>query len=94
MLAAVVCRPQKERQSNGKLKCGLKISRFVLTLPRNAYDAGSVIYNKNGEIIGACNYAYGQVARICGKLQNVVVVYSCENHITGELFVDKYGLDI
>jgi hypothetical protein len=59
----------------------------------NAYDAGSVIYDKNGKIIGNCNYAYGQFDSICGKLQNVVVIYRCKNHITGEPFVDKYGLD-
>ena len=58
----------------------------------NAYDAGAVIYDKDGNVIGNCNYAWGQVDTICKQLQNCTTIYRCHNHISGEPFVDKYGL--
>ena len=58
----------------------------------NAYDAGAVVYDKNGSEIGDCNYAWGQVDSICGQLQACEVIYRCEDHISGEPAIDKYGL--
>ncbi len=58
----------------------------------NVYDAGSVIYDKSGNKIAECNYAYGDVNDICNKLRNCSVVYRCHNYISGNPFVDKYGL--
>ena len=58
----------------------------------NAYDAGATVYDYNGDIIGSCNYAWGGVDSICGQLNDCKVIYRCDNHITGEPPVDKYGL--
>ena len=58
----------------------------------NAYDAGSVVYDMDGNRIGNCNYAWGPVDPICNQLENCQVIYRCANHISGEPFVDKYGL--
>jgi len=58
----------------------------------NVYDAGTVIYDKDGNIIGNCDFAWGHVDSICGQLQECVTIYRCHNHISGEPFVDKYGL--
>lgn len=58
----------------------------------NVPDAGSVIYDMDGNIIGGCNYAWGQVDSICGQLQVCEVIYRCENHISGEPAINKYGL--
>lgn len=58
----------------------------------NAYDAGSKIFDKEGNEIGTCNYAWGPVLPICTALQDCEVIYRCENHITGNPPVDKYGL--
>ena len=58
----------------------------------NAYDAGSIIYNKAGDKIGTCNYGEAQIDSMCTNLSDCNVIYRCHNHITGEPFVDKYGL--
>ena len=58
----------------------------------NAYDAGSVIYNKKGNAIGSCNYAWGSVDPICGQLADCKVIYRVKNSIWGGPAVDKYGL--
>ena len=58
----------------------------------NAYDAGSVIYDKNGKQIGSCNYAWGNVEPICGQLKNCEVIYRVKDNIWGEPAVDKYRL--
>lgn len=64
----------------------------VYTAGLNAYDAGDVVYDKDGEIIGACNYAWGNVDSICGQLTDCKVIYRVENNIWGLEPVDKYGL--
>jgi len=58
----------------------------------NAYDAGSVIYDKNGKQIGSCNYTLGNVEPICGQLKNCEVIYRVKDNIWGEPAVDKYRL--
>jgi hypothetical protein len=58
----------------------------------NAYDAGSVIYDKDSKQIGSCNYAWGNVDTICAQLKNCKVIYRVKNNILGEPAVDKYGL--
>ncbi len=58
----------------------------------NAYDFGGVIYDKNGNQIGTCNYAWGQPDEICGKLEDCETIYRVEDNISGQPAVDKYGL--
>lgn len=58
----------------------------------NAYDAGSEVYDKEGNKIGTCNYAWRNVDPVCGEVRNCEVIYRCENHISGNPPIDKYGL--
>ena len=58
----------------------------------NAYDAGGVIYDKNGNQIGSCNYAWGNVDSICKQLTDCEVIYRVGDNIWGEPPVDKYKL--
>jgi hypothetical protein len=59
----------------------------------NAFDAGASIYNKDGIKVGDCNYAWGLVDSLCGKLEECEVVYREEHHISGQAAVDKYNLN-
>ncbi len=77
---------------NGKIsECEYK-GETVYIAGINAYDAASKVYNSKGEVIGTCNYAFGQVDDICRQLKNCEVIYRCENHISGEPAVDNYGI--
>jgi len=58
----------------------------------NAYDVPTVIYNNEGKKIGECNFAWGHPDSICYQLQSCSVIYRCRNHISGQPFVDTYGL--
>ncbi|HQI40691.1 MAG: hypothetical protein B6D44_11210 [Ignavibacteriales bacterium UTCHB2] len=58
----------------------------------NAYDAGSIVYDKDGKQIGTCNYAWGQVDAICEQLTDCETVYRVKDNIWGQSEVDKYGL--
>ena len=78
---------------NGEISEARLDGQTVYVAGFNAADAGTEIYNKNGENIGTCNYAYGQVDAICSQLQNEQVVYRCKKHITGKPYIDTYGLD-
>ena len=57
----------------------------------NAYDAGSVVYDKEGKQIASC-YGWGNDDPICSKLTDCEVIYRVKNNIWGEPAVDKYGL--
>ncbi len=58
----------------------------------NAYDAGSSIYNAEGDLIGSCNYAWGTPDSICSQLENCVVIYRIKDNIWGQSSIDKYDL--
>ncbi|MFN8278216.1 MAG: hypothetical protein U0T84_12095 [Chitinophagales bacterium] len=58
----------------------------------NAYDAGSVVYDKDGKQIGTCNFAWGRPDAICGQLTDCETVYRVKDNIWGQPAVDKYGL--
>ena len=66
--------------------------KIVYCAGLNAYDAGSIIYDKEGKQIGSCNYAWGDVDTICKKLTDCKVIYRVKNNIWGEPAVDEYGL--
>lgn len=78
---------------NGEIsECKLNgVKYFVAGL--NAFDAGAYIYDKDGNKVASCNYAFGEVDSICGKLQECEVVYREKNHISGQAPVDKYKLN-
>ncbi|WP_377241460.1 hypothetical protein [Persicitalea jodogahamensis] len=65
---------------------------LVYTASPNAYDAGSNIYDKNGNPIGTCNYAWGSVDSLCRQLKDCEVVYRVKGFLTGQPPVDKYKL--
>lgn len=77
---------------NGQIsECTYK-GDLVYSACLNAYDAGSSIYDKNGNIIGTCNYAWSTPDSICTQLQNYVVIYRVDNNIWGKPPVNKYEL--
>ncbi len=64
----------------------------VFCAEQNVYDASSTVYDNNGKQIGTCNYAWGQLDEICGKLEDCETVYRVKDNIWGQPAVDKYGL--
>jgi len=58
----------------------------------NAHDAGGTIFDKDGEIIGGCSYAWGNVDAICEQLTEHNAIYRIVNNIWGLPAADKYGL--
>ena len=64
----------------------------VYDVSLNAYDAGSVIYNTDGEVLGTCNYAWGIPDPICAQMSGCKIIYCVEDNIWGEPAVDVYGL--
>jgi|APDOM4702015191_1054821.scaffolds.fasta_scaffold34105_3 hypothetical protein len=77
---------------DGEISIGKYNNEVVYVAGINAFDAGSVIYDKNGDKIGECNFAWGSVSPICGKITDQEVVYRCKNHITGMPPADRFGL--
>lgn len=74
--------------------CECKLSgNLVYTASENAYDASTFIYDKDCNLVGTCNYAWGTVDPICKELQDCVTIYRCKGHISGQPSIDKYGLD-
>lgn len=65
---------------------------LVYSAGLNAYDAGGTIYDKEGNQIGTCNYAWGQPDEICEKLEDCETIYRIKDNIWGQPEVDKYGL--
>ena len=72
-------------------ECRLNGSR-VYSASINAYDAATLLYDSSGNQIGVCNYAWGPVDSNCRNLQSCETIYRGQKHISGEPFVDKYGL--
>ena len=77
---------------NGDISECTYSGKIVYTAALNVYDAATVVYDLEGKKIGDCNYAWNDVDPICNQLNGCTVVYRCNNHISGEPFVDKYGL--
>lgn len=77
---------------DGEIDEGKYNGNTVYIAGANAYDAPSIVYDTKGNVIGTCNYAWGQVDAICAQIQNMEVIYRCNNHISGQPPIDKYGL--
>jgi hypothetical protein len=58
----------------------------------NAYDSSTSIYDKNGNVIGGCDYSYGLIDPICYDLGELKAIYRCENHLSGKPPVDLFKL--
>ncbi len=65
---------------------------IVFTCGLNAYDAGTTIYDLNGNIIGNCNYAWGGVDALCNQVSLCKTVYRVKDNIWGKPAVNKYHL--
>ena len=102
ILSIVVCNCDKNNETlkelyivyeNGEIEeCKYK-GKTVYCAGQNTYDAGAVVYDKDGKTIGSCSYAWGNVDAICDKLTDCKVIYRVKNNIWGEPAVDKYGLE-
>ena len=77
---------------NGEIDECIYNGQTVYCAGLNAYDAGSSVYDKDGNVIGSCNYAWARVDSICQQLKECEVVYRVDNNIWGLPAVDKYGL--
>ncbi|MEN8139574.1 MAG: hypothetical protein ABFR62_14225 [Bacteroidota bacterium] len=77
---------------NGEISECKHNGKTVYSAGLNAYDAGGSIFDNEGEVIGSCNYAWGNVDDICKELENCEVIYRVENNIWGLPAVDIYGL--
>lgn len=77
---------------NGQISECMHDGNTVYGCTTNAYDAGGVIYDNDGEIIGSCNYAWGTPDPICGELQDCEVIYRVADNIWGQSHIDKYDL--
>ena len=77
---------------NGEIDECIYNGQIVFCAGLNAYDAGSSVFDKDGNIIGRCNYAWTKVDSICRQLKECEVVYRVKNNIWGLPAVDKYGL--
>ena len=80
------------KHKNGSIdECSCK-GQKVYFAGMNYYDAGSGIYDTAGRLIATCNWAWGPVDTLCSQLKECETIYRCNNHISGQPFVDKYGL--
>ena len=60
---------------NGKIDECKYNNKIVYVAGLNVYDAGSIVYDLDGNMLGDCNYALGNVDLICGLLDDCRVIY-------------------
>jgi hypothetical protein len=58
----------------------------------NAYDAGEVLYDSQGNKISDCNAAWGKLNAICDQMESCRDVYRVKDNIWGKSELDLYGL--
>ena len=73
---------------NGKISKCHHNGKTIYVGELNAYDAGSSVYDTDGNQIGSCNYAWGQIDPICHELQDCELIYRIEGNIWGQSAVD------
>lgn len=65
----------------------------VYTAAINAYDTGGSIFDKNGNLIGNCNYAWGSKPDpICGQVTNCKTIYMVKGNIWGQPAINLFRL--
>ena len=77
---------------NGEIAECIHEGKVVYCAGHNGYDAGSTVYDRDGNVIGTCSYAWGPVDTICGQLTECEVIYRVKDNIWGQPAVDKYNL--
>ena len=78
--------------SNGKIdECDYN-GKTVFSAGMNFYDAGSTVYDLDGNIIGSCNAAWGGVDAICNQLSGCKTVYCVKDNIWGKAAVNNFNL--
>lgn len=81
-----------ETYKNGSIdKCKYN-GQTVYFVELNIYDAGSIIFDKDGNQIGTCNYAWGYADAMYEQLEECETVYRVKDNIWGKPEIDKYGL--
>lgn len=66
--------------------------KIVYSAGLNMTDAGGSVFDKDGQLIGSCNFAWGKPDAICSELAACETVYRVKDNIWGLPAVDKYGL--
>lgn len=101
LMLGTTCMKENDKEENNTLKQLYRlykngqISRCkyngdtVYCAERNAYDAGSVIYDKKGNKVGTCCYAWGKPDTICRQLTECETIYRVKDNIWGEPPVNK-----
>lgn len=81
-----------KRYKDGEIRECIYKGQTVYCAGINAYDAGSYVYDREGNEIGRCNYAWKNVDSICEQLTDCEVIYRVKGNIWGLPAVDKYQL--
>jgi len=77
---------------SGEISECMHEGRVVYVGVLNAFDAGSTIYDLDGNIVGRCFYAWGGGDPICQQLMDCDAIYRGKDNISGRPEVDKYRL--
>lgn len=64
----------------------------VYSAAHNAYDAGASIFDKDGNLIGGCNDAWGRVDAMCKEVTNCKTIYMVKDNIWGQPAVNLFKL--
>ncbi len=64
----------------------------VYSAGQNAHDVGGAVYDKDGQAIGTCNFAWGKPDTICSQITDCETIYCVKDNIWGQPAIDKYGL--
>ncbi|MEM7036765.1 MAG: hypothetical protein AAF570_07295 [Bacteroidota bacterium] len=73
----------KEYQNGEVLRCTFE-GKTYFQCARNAYDAGSEIFDHDGKKLGGCYYSTGQVNPLCEVEKDCEVVYRVKDNIWGK----------
>jgi len=80
------------KYKNGEIEACQYNGATVYKAGLNAPDAGSAIFDGQGNKIGSCNYGWGKPDSICSQLKDCQDVYRVANNIWDKPAVDLYGL--
>jgi len=79
---------------NGEIIECMQDGNIVYHAGKNAADAGSTIYDYDGNVLGLCNYAWGPVDSMCEVVENCKVIYRVKDNIWGLPAANEYYLGL